>query len=878
MVCWGAWCPYQNSTFSLSDSISVPLVGGPRPNADEVFCFRSLLRIRENEYEAFSDGRPRIILRFNFALVGSTDNRLLLQILSRSRAETSGRQTTPLPKPDIVVKPRKEVPVELEEESEEVITHPTPRYPVVDHIIEEPILTPYKDLSRRRTFSTFERRRETHVEADYTIESTSASVSTFSRSVLSYLARINFPQIFDRNGELPTVVDPASRKQINPELELTSRLDTSEVVLQIMAITNVKNSYISPAHKISRYFFTLQFYRFSTLTTERLVAYPSDGKKPSDPLVLKRIDDNNQVIEQNGNGLMIRLTVDKASIRRSNPDDFIQYLIWQNLYIDVWDADSLIHIGTAVLPLRFLCRQGCEAVQAHVQCPIIQAGLPKEPVATGLLYLKLANIGHPSSNQTDLYNSRNSAVAVVSQRLLRLGQGKHESYRIRAKPLNAIHESAIQRFLTAQKLDIHQRKEELFTNENINRLRQWNELKKQQVTTIPKSSLKCFIFQEELEAYKLVRNEGKASKLLKAVFKAITVQHTIQPEFGQVEFFEFVLHNTYTQPINCILDINDNRLRVITNADEWKFFKAANNLKTPLERDLIQFEDTGEISIFLNAMETVHVPFKYDPFYVMDSREPMSILLDPFEIKAIFKRADTGEPFSIFELTVQHHRHILGNSLRWFHEESTKVSKLIRIHGIRENRRVLHVRTTDSTVLCSLRNSPNGGQELLVTCHANEAAQVKTFLVMFSSEALTVMPSQPFVSTPQFLNDIKGRLKPNFSGQRTIIVTVVDVNLRRLLYAWLLNTIVCEPNILKTFEVKIPLTETKTIQRKISLENPYSVPRKYRVHTSNEEIVSPEEEYYDLEPQERVNILLNFYPLLLEKPTILEVFKRYVRV
>uniref|UniRef100_A0A914C7R6 Uncharacterized protein n=1 Tax=Acrobeloides nanus TaxID=290746 RepID=A0A914C7R6_9BILA len=176
MVCWGAWCPYQNSTFSLSDSISVPLVGGPRPNADEVFCFRSLLRIRENEYEAFSDGRPRIILRFNFALVGSTDNRLLLQILSRSRAETSGRQTTPLPKPDIVVKPRKEVPVELEEESEEVITHPTPRYPVVDHIIEEPILTPYKDLSRRRTFSTFERRRETHVEADYTIESTSARI------------------------------------------------------------------------------------------------------------------------------------------------------------------------------------------------------------------------------------------------------------------------------------------------------------------------------------------------------------------------------------------------------------------------------------------------------------------------------------------------------------------------------------------------------------------------------------------------------------------------------------------------------------------------------------------------------------------------------
>lgn len=73
--------------------------------------------------------------------------------------------------------------------------------------------------------------------------------------------------------------------------------------------------------------------------------------------------------------------------------------------------------------------------------------------------------------------------------------------------------------------------------------------------------MKRFIFQEELEAYKLVRNEGKASKLLKAVFKAITVQHTIQPEFGQVEFFEFILHNTYAQQINCVLDVNDQRLR-----------------------------------------------------------------------------------------------------------------------------------------------------------------------------------------------------------------------------------------------------------------------------------------------------------------------------
>jgi nephrocystin-4 len=30
MICWNAWCPYQNGSFTLADTINVPLVGGPR--------------------------------------------------------------------------------------------------------------------------------------------------------------------------------------------------------------------------------------------------------------------------------------------------------------------------------------------------------------------------------------------------------------------------------------------------------------------------------------------------------------------------------------------------------------------------------------------------------------------------------------------------------------------------------------------------------------------------------------------------------------------------------------------------------------------------------------------------------------------------------
>lgn len=68
----------------------------------------------------------------------------------------------------------------------------------------------------------------------------------------------------------------------------------------------------------------------------------------------------------------------------------------------------------------------------------------------------------------------------------------------------------------------------------------------------------------------------------------------------------------------------------MSNADEWKYFKSVNNLKTPLERDLFHFEDTGEISLFMTAMESIHIPFKYDSF------DFGTFSQDPIEIKVFF--------------------------------------------------------------------------------------------------------------------------------------------------------------------------------------------------------------------------------------------------
>lgn len=114
------------------------------------------------------------------------------------------------------------------------------------------------------------------------------------------------------------------------------------------------------------------------------------------------------------------------------------------------------------------------------------------------------------------------------------------------------------------------------------------------------------------------------------MFKSITTNYSIFAKAGQTEFFEYSLKNTFAEPIICLIDINDNRLRfkfnilrflkvismfsVIKNADEWKFYKDAKRIKSPVERDLFHSEDSGMLSLYLNALETVNIPFKYDPF------------------------------------------------------------------------------------------------------------------------------------------------------------------------------------------------------------------------------------------------------------------------
>ncbi|VDN06658.1 unnamed protein product, partial [Thelazia callipaeda] len=345
-------------------------------------------------------------------------------------------------------------------------------------------------------------------------------------------------------------------------------------------------------------------------------------------------------------------------------------------------------------------------------------------------------------------NARNRSRAVITRKLPRLGEEEIESFEVRAKPLNPIHTNSMQRFLTAQKLDINQRYCEYMHGVTKEKDKNWVV---QPVTT--KKSVTSYLFQQELEAYKKLRNEDKASKLLKVVFKAITTEHRFDLLFLQIfNFFAFISlvskisviflilkYNKYVFVIGFIQNMvklyfsnicfkiqNRNQPSPLLNVELWQCYKNLYQIDTPLERNLYRLSEQNEmhtsVEIFLRPFETVYAPFIYDAF---------SLFQDQIQnqVKVVFKKKINGEPISILDLLIDNRYNIIYNSFRFYHEAETTFSRLIHITGFKS--RVHDVRCTDPHVLTSLKINSDGSQDLLFTYQLGKAPTLQTFALIF---------------------------------------------------------------------------------------------------------------------------------------------------
>ncbi|KAG7388506.1 hypothetical protein PHYPSEUDO_012292 [Phytophthora pseudosyringae] len=204
--------------------------------------------------------------------------------------------------------------------------------------------------------------------ADPTTLAPDAPTSELSRASKTLLTRYGYMDPHDKPPASPTNNQKTHDKRKAPrkveliaksiEAEVNDPFKANEIRFHFAAYracSEVKTG-MACCPAPSRVYFTFQFYNVPPTRTETLrlsKAFDNGAGGEIQTFLLMRDTSANKP------SLAIQFDVDTTSTM--NPLEtrrFAEYLKWNNLYVDVWDADSLFQLGTFAIPLHELLRQG----------------------------------------------------------------------------------------------------------------------------------------------------------------------------------------------------------------------------------------------------------------------------------------------------------------------------------------------------------------------------------------------------------------------------------------------------------------------------------------------------------------------------------------
>ncbi|GMT08775.1 hypothetical protein PFISCL1PPCAC_71 [Pristionchus fissidentatus] len=732
-------------------------------------------------------------------------------------------------------------------------------------------------------------------------EPAKSSIQPLARSSLAFLSAARFCTIRDRNGDTPKLVDPLDTRPIDIAIERNDRLATNEIVIQLLAM-----KWNAHDQAPSDVYFTMQFFRIPMITSEILSIDARDS-------ILRR-----QQVDNRGEfpaGFTAKLTIDRASL--SSSEELSLFLSSGEVAIEVWDAHSLILLGTTTVPLRSLCRRGAEAVQFYAECAIVQSSLPAPATTKGTIYVRMANIGHPFSNQMDL--TRSNASSFVAYSLPSIGHSSEkEGMVVRAKPLSASHQSSLQRFIQSQRIDMHRRYAEMFNERNLKSIGDWEELKKKVPGSAHhESSLKRFIFEGELEAYRKARGESKANKLLAAVFKGLTVSHSFCVSLGEIHVFEFLLSNPFPNAVNCSILMEDATLSILHQEDEWESWKRS--MKNPREDehrvDSTIFKralskDSGNL-IYLRPNESLLIPFKYDALRVSAAAEEG----EESNVKVIFKEINSGEPLSVLDLKVQKRPYALTKAFRFMADELTNFEKNIRL---REKRRIQSIRCSDPTAKVSLVQDRGPTQLVRITAYMGPSMSVRKLIVflyedLYCHRLVATWKIEVHSLTRVDIHSVQGQTtnvslplpmdlsvesslfrlystspsihlpapQPlSLSSNRPIVVQQTSTTLgssiallslvdeSSLVNIYSVHSHISQPHVSTTYQIQINSRMSEPVVKRLSVHNSYSIPRSFRLVSSRPDLMRPLNEVISIAPDSVTSPPLQFLPVEFTRRTV----------
>uniref|UniRef100_UPI003AAF1E02 nephrocystin-4 n=1 Tax=Centroberyx gerrardi TaxID=166262 RepID=UPI003AAF1E02 len=649
-----------------------------------------------------------------------------------------------------------------------------------------------------------------------------SSCSVSSRSSLAHLYSAGFPDVLDRDEQVAEVLDPTEPVHFDPQREEADPLPGNLLVFQFLAFSRIPTAGVNPDWPDNIYF-TFQFYRFPPVISQQLKLLTSDKvqQKASDPLpcVLASIDKDGTV-NSGCPGLQIQFRVDEGFLRPGEKRWFLRYLALYTMQVDIWDSDSLLLIGSTAIELKYMLRQGRSAVQALHEVEVLttdymgedtlltstEMGRRSAPgpmtihtVLRGRLHVRTGNIGCPMDPSRrragDVPPSRSHIItprdgpsgfrggSLSSSNILQLNaRNMARAQRLEMDgDLVAFRNKIKADALAPGRRDLGEADDG--RRHKLNRMAAVHQREGKEDAESQAKATKVTVharLARELHQIKPYQEHSKADGIANMLSQAITTQHLVYASLGSAEYMEFVLKNPFNVPQTVTVHSDDPELSVITDTEEWQYFKALTKTPTPLEENMFHLEEgVPGPRVYLRPKESIHIPLKYQSFLCdhtmalqgpsflptgrssqMAKKNPSNIVLAK-TIKVTLK-AEDGKPMAICQVSVEPTPHVVDQAFRLYHPELCFLKKAIRLPpwhdptvrdpdaGTR-----ISVRCSDPNVICQTRMlAPGEPQDVYLKVPGSPSPHIKMFFVMVFTDKWTAVPSQIWQIYVHFLERV----------------------------------------------------------------------------------------------------------------------------
>uniref|UniRef100_A0A3Q3JF85 Nephrocystin 4 n=1 Tax=Monopterus albus TaxID=43700 RepID=A0A3Q3JF85_MONAL len=378
----------------------------------------------------------------------------------------------------------------------------------------------------------------------------------------------------------------------------------------------------------------------------------------------------------------------------------------------------------------------------------------------------------------------------------------------------------------------------------------------------------------ELQQIKPGEDGSKAESIANMLSQAITTQHLLYASLGCAEYMEFVLKNPFNVPQTVTVHSDDPELSVITNTEEWRYFKALTKTLTPLEENMFHLE-TGAPGprVYLRPKESIHIPLKYQSFFCDHS----------MALQVTFT-AEDGKPMAICQFNVAPTPHVIDQTFRLYHPQLCFLKKAIRLppwHDPAGKEGCPSYPSSAVTPYATAPLVPGEPQDVYLKVPGSPSPQIKMFFVMVFTDKWMAAPSQIWQIYVHFLERIdvscvtgqrscqslvlRGtqavRKIKCFSSHPQEIKCILPVSFVQFVHvnSHLRRSDFISPLDL-AFEVRVPVGGERGSSRKITYTNPYTSRRTFLLRSDHPDLLQFKEDKFQLSGGESCSIGLRFAP------------------